>query len=150
MEDSAAATTFDGSQLTTWVYSADAWHRGVDGHRGREDGRQKLNRERRFLKARIHALASAVGLNQTQIDEVQEIVLNINSGAFTSYGHEGEGGGQDAHIIAAIAFVGNCYIQNLKNRMQNRSEFQAVVTEVGMSIGDMREALSQLHKQIRK
>lgn len=148
VEDSVAGSNFDGSQLDYWVYPLDQYNDGRDGHRGQEDDVQKLNRERRFLKSRAEACATTVGLSETQIQEIVSLVISINSGAFTSYGPKREGGGQDAHIAAAIAFVGNRYINDLDDRVETREEFQAVIADMGMDRDDVRGALSQLHKQL--
>lgn len=147
-EDSAADTTFDGSQLDYWVYPLDQYNEGRDGHRGRQDDKQKLDRDRRFLEQRAEACATAAGLTGEHVRQIIRYVTSINSGAFTSYGPEREGGGQDAHIVAAIAYVGNQDITDIDHRMEHRDEFTSVVTDIGMDRDDVRGAVSQLRKQL--
>ncbi|GAB7018707.1 hypothetical protein [Halostagnicola bangensis] len=149
VEDSVAATNFDGGQLDSWVYSLDQYNDGRDGHRGRENDVQKLDRERRFLKSRAEACATSVGLTDSQVREVVHLVTSINSGAFTSYGPARKGGGQDAHIAAAIAFVGNKYIIDLDDRVETRNEFQSLVADMGLVCANVSGAVSQLRKQLK-
>jgi hypothetical protein len=150
IEDSVASTFFDGNKLHYWVFPLDQYNDGRDGHRGREDGHQKLNREDRFLKGRSEACASTVGFTGAQVQEVARLVKTINSGAFTAYGPTRKGGGQDAHIAAAIAYVGNKNITNLDDRVESRDDFQSFVSDIGMNRENVRSAVSQLHKQLNK
>lgn len=148
VEDSVARTTFDGSGLKFNVYPLNTYNDGTDGHRGRTDDVQKLDRDRRFIEQRAQACATTVGLTGNQVREVAQLVTSINSAAFTSYGPKGKGGGRDAHILAAIAHVGNKDIINMEDRMESRKEFQSVMTDIGMDLDDVRGAVSQLHKQL--
>jgi len=150
VEDSAGETTFDGSELPFNVYSLDQYNHGRDGHRGRQDDVQKLDRERRFLEQRAEACATASGLTGEDVREVIRLVTSMNSGAFTSFGPEGKGGGQDAHIAAAIAYVGNMNITDMDHRMESRDAFKSVIADIGMDRDDVRRATSQLRKQLRK
>jgi len=149
-EDSAAATIVDGDQLKSNVYSFDQYNDGRDPHSVAGGEKYKLNRHRRFLKQRAEACATAAGLTGKDVQEVVRLVTSINSGAFTSYGPEREGGGQDAHIVAAIAHVGNKNITDMDQRMESRGTFQSVVADIGMERDDVRGAASQLCKQLRK
>jgi hypothetical protein len=156
VEDSAAETTFDGSELPFNVYPLDQYNDGRDGHRGRQDDIQKLDRERRFLEQRAEACATTAGLIGEDVREVARVVTSINSGAFTSYGPEREGGGQDAHIVAAIVVVGNDNLPDdpdrvdFSDRMENQDAVQALADRLGMDRNDVRGAASQLRKQLRK
>jgi len=156
VEDSAGETTFDGSKLPFNVYPLDQYNDGRDGHRGRQDDVQKLDRERRFLEQRAEACATAAGLTGEDVREVARAVTSINSGAFTSYGPERKGGGQDAHILAAIVVVGNDNLPDdpdrvdFSDRMENRDAVQALADGFGMDRDDVRGAASQLRKQLRK
>lgn len=156
VEDSAAKTTFDGTKLESNRYSLDQYNDGRDGHGGREDDKQKLDRERRFLEQRAEACATRVGLTGQQVREVTRLVTSINSGAFTSYGPEREGGGQDAHIVAAIGYVGNRYLPSdprlvdLSDRMEARDEYQALCADLGIGRDGVRGALQQLREQLRR
>lgn len=156
VEDSAGETTFDGSELPFNVYPLDQYNDGRDGHRGRQDDVQKLARERRFLEQRAEACATATGLTGEDVREVVRVVTSINSGAFTSYGPEREGGGQDAHIVAAIVVVGNDNLPDdpdrvdFSDRMENRDAVQALAEGFGMDRDDIRGVASQLRKQLRK
>ncbi|NHN46389.1 hypothetical protein G9464_02075 [Halostella sp. JP-L12] len=147
-EDSAAETTFNGDKLDFNVYSLDQYNDGRDAHRGRENGVQKLDRERRFLKSRAEACATTVGLSGIEVKQVVHLVTSINSGAFTSYGPNQEGGGQDAHIVAAIAYVGNKGITDIEDRIETRDDFQSLAEDLGMDRDDVRGALRQLHRQL--
>lgn len=148
VEDSASETTFDGSELPFNVYPLDQYNDGRDGHRGRQDDAQKLDRERRFLEQRAEACATAATLTGEAVREVARVVTTINSGAFTSYGPEGKGGGQDAHIIAAIAYVGNKGITDMDDRMESRDEFNSLMADIGMDRDDVLRAVGQLRKQL--
>lgn len=155
VEDSAANTTFDGGQLDSNLYSLDEYNDGRDGHQISNGGVQKLDRNNRFLTQRAEACAAAVGLQERTIQEVTQLVTSYNSGAFSSYAPEREGGGQDAHIIAAIVYVGNRHLPknpilvDISNRMENRDELQSLARELGMEQDDVRGAVSQLHRQLR-
>ena len=156
VEDSAGKTTFDGTKLEYNVYPLDQYNDGRDGHRGRQDDQQKLDRERRFLEQRAEACATRVGLTGQQVREVTWLVTSINSGAFTSYGPEREGGGQDAHIVAAIGYVGNRHLPSdprlvdLSDRMEARDEYQSLCADLGIDSDDVRGALQQLREQLRQ
>jgi hypothetical protein len=130
------------------VNPLDQYNHGRDGHRGRQDDVQKLDRERRFLEQRAEACPTAAGLTGEDVREVARLVTSINSGAFTSYGPKREGGGQDAHIIAAIAYVGNKGITDMDDRMKFRDEFKSVMADIGMDCDDVRRAVGQLRKQL--
>lgn len=149
LEDSAAETTFDGSELPFNVYPLDQYNDGRDPHSVAGGEKYKLNRDRRFLKQRAEAFATAAGLTGKQIREVIRSVTSTNSGAFTYYGPEREGGGQDAHILAAIAYVGNKEITDLDHRMESRDEFRSLMETIGMDRDDVRGAVRQLRKQLR-
>lgn len=156
VEDSAGETTFDGSELSFNVYPLDQYNDGRDGHRGRQDDFQKLDRERRFLEQRAEACATAAGLTGENIREVTRVVTSINSGAFTSYAPEREGGGQDAHIVAAIVVVGNDNLPDnpdrveFSDRMQYRDAVQTLAEGLEMNCHDIHGAASQLREQLRK
>ncbi|KZX49197.1 hypothetical protein AV929_11660 [Haloarcula sp. K1] len=156
VEDSAGETTFDGSELSFNVYPLDQYNDGRDGHRGRQDDVQKLDRDRRFLEQRAEACGTAAGLTGEDVREVARVVTSINSGAFTSYGPEREGGGQDAHIVAAIVVVGNDNLPDdpdrvdFSDRMENRGAVQTLAQGFGMDRDDVRGSVSQLRKQLRK
>lgn len=87
---------------------------------------------------------------------VARAVTSINSGAFTSYGPEREGGGQDAHIVAAIVVIGNVNLPEEPDRvdfsdlMENRDAVQSLAEWVGMDSDNVRGAASQLRKKLRK
>lgn len=150
VEDSVAESFFDGRQLDYNVYPLDQYNDGRDAHRGKNDDTQKLDRDRRFIKGRVEACATTVGLTDEQIREVIRLVTSINSGAFTSYGPERQGGGQDAHILAAIAYVGNKNLTDLSDRVESRDEFQSVMADIGMDRDDVRGAVSQLRRQLSR
>jgi CheY-like chemotaxis protein len=150
VEDSAAATIVDGDQLESNVYSLDEYNDGRDPHSVAGGEKYKLDREHRFLKSRAESCATTAGLTGEDVQEVVRLVTSINSGAFTFYGPEREGGGQDAHIVAAIAYVGNKGVTDLDRRMESRETFQSVVTDVGMDQDDVRGAVRQLRKQLRE
>jgi hypothetical protein len=155
VEDSAGETTFDGSELSFNVYPLDQYNDGRDGHRGRQDDFQKLDRERRFLEQRAEACATTAGLTGGDIREVTRVVTSINSGAFTSYAPEREGGGQDAHIVAAIVVVGNDNLPDnpdrvdFSDRMENRDVVHTLAEGFGMDYNDVYGAANQLRKQLR-
>jgi hypothetical protein len=150
VEDSAAATIVDGDQLESNFYSLDEYNDGRDPHSVAGGEKYKLDREHRFLKQRAEACATAAGLTGEHVQEVIRLVTSINSGAFTFYGPEREGGGQDAHVVAAIAYVANKHVIDLEDRMESRDQFQSLVEEIGMDQGNVRGAVSQLHKQLRE
>ncbi len=156
VEDPAGETTFDGSELPFNVYPLDQYNDGRDGYRGRQDDIQKIDRDRQFLEHRAEACATTAGLTGEDVREVVRVVTSINSGSFTSYGPEREGGEQDAHIVAAIVVVGNDNLPDdpdrvvFSSRMENRDAVQALADEFGMDRDDVRGAANQLRKQLRK
>jgi hypothetical protein len=154
IEDSVAQTTFDGEQLDANAYPLSAYNNGTDGHRGRSNDIQKLDRTRRFVQQRAEACASTVGLNNHQIQMVVRLVTSHHSGPYTSYGPKREGGGQDAHIIAAIVRIGNEALPNdpnlvdISDRMEKRDAVQSLAEDLQMNNADIHNAVKQLHKQL--
>jgi hypothetical protein len=156
VEDSAGKTTFNGSELNFNVYPLDEYNDGRDAHSVAGGEQYKLNRYHRFLEQQAEALATQAGLSGKQVQKVIQIVTSINSGAFTYYGPNREGGGQDAHILAAIVEVANRNLpdhpdyERFIERIQSRDEFQSVMKEVGMDLDNVHGAVAQLRKQLRK
>lgn len=150
VEDSAAATTFDGWKLPYNVYPLVEYNAGRDGHRGREDDCQKVNRERRFKEHRAQSCASSVGFTGRQLREVSRLVAEYNSGAFTEFGPEREGGGQDAHIVGAIGHVGNRYVTRFSERMENRAELVELAVSLGMDASDVRGAINRMQRIVKE